>query len=182
VAALTAPVVGRALALLVMAVLGWKLAARGLTLESSGLLAFIRLVDLVFHEAGHVIFGFFGSFIAALGGSLNQVLIPAVCAVHFLRHKQLTSASWAVFWMGENIIGVAIYVADGRDMKLPLLAEGLTHDWNYLLSELSLRDAAEPLGRLVFAAGVLTLLAAMALLAWDLARVWNAPAGEPALE
>ena len=178
----TAPVAGRAIALLVMAVLGWKLAARGLTLESSGLLSFIRLVDLVFHEAGHVIFGFFGSFIAALGGSLMQVLIPALCAVHFLRHKQPASASAAVFWTGENIIGVAIYVADGRDMKLPLLAEGLTHDWNYLLSELSLRDAADPLGRLVFMVGVLTLLAAMALLGWDLVRVWNTPAPEPAVE
>ncbi len=178
---MTAPVVGRAIALLVMVVLGWKLAARGLTMESGGILSFIRLVDLVFHEAGHVIFGFFGSFIAALGGSLNQVLIPALCAFHFFRQKQIASASAAVFWMGENIIGVAIYVADGRDMKLPLLAEGLTHDWNYLLSELSLRNAAELLGRLVFVAGVLTLLAAMALLAWDLKRVWNTPAEEPAL-
>lgn len=179
---MTAPVVGRAIALLVMVVLGWKLAARGLTMESSGILSFIRLVDLIFHEAGHVIFGFFGSFIAALGGSLNQVLIPALCAFHFFRQKQIVSASAAVFWMGENIIGVAIYVADGRDMKLPLLAEGLTHDWNYLLSELSLRNAAEPLGRLVFVAGVLTLVAAMALLAWDLMRVWNTPAEEPVLE
>jgi hypothetical protein len=178
----TAPVVGRAIALLVMVVLGWKLAARGLTIESSGILSFIRLVDLIFHEAGHIIFGFFGSFIAALGGSLNQVLIPALCAFHFFRQKQIASASAAVFWTGENIIGVAIYVADGRDMKLPLLAEGLTHDWNYLLSELSLRNAAEPLGRLVFVAGVLTLVAAMALLAWDLMRVWKTPAEEPVLE
>lgn len=179
---MTAAVLGRAVGLLIMIVLGWKLCARGLTIESGGLLSFIRLVDLVFHEARHVIFGFFGSFIGALGGSLNQVLVPAVCAFHFFRHKQVASASAAVFWTGENVIGVAIYVADGRDMKLPLLAEGLTHDWNYLLSELSLRDAAEPLGRLVFAAGVLIVLAAMALLAWDLRRAWNAPVPEPALE
>jgi hypothetical protein len=175
-------VLARAVGLLLMLVLGWKLTARGLTMESGGLLFFIRLVDLVFHEAGHVIFGLFGSFIGALGGSLNQVLIPAVCAIHFFRQKQVAAASVAGFWMGENVIGVAIYVADGRDMKLPLLAEGLTHDWNYLLSELSLRDAAEPLGRLVFVAGVLVLLAAMAVLAWDLMRVWNAPVHEPVLE
>jgi hypothetical protein len=170
------------MALLFMIVLGWKLAARGLTMESSGLLSFIRLVDLVFHEAGHVIFGFFGSFIAALGGSFNQVLVPTVCIFHFLRQKQIASASAAMFWAGENVIGVAVYVADGRDMKLPLLAEGLTHDWNYLLSELSLRDAAEPLGRLVFVAGVIVLVTAIALLAWDLMRVWNATVPEPALE
>jgi hypothetical protein len=181
-ARMTPAVAGRAVALMIMIVLGWKLAGRGLTMESTGLLSLIRLVDLVFHEAGHVIFGFFGSFIAALGGSLNQVLVPAVCAFHFFRQKQIASASAAVFWTGENVIGVAIYVADGRDMKLPLLAEGLVHDWNYLLSELSLRDAAEPLGRLVFVAGVIVLVAAMALLACDLIRVWNAPGREPALE
>jgi hypothetical protein len=178
----TPALAARGVALVLMIVLGWTLAARGLTMESSGLLSFIRLVDLVFHEAGHVIFGFFGSFIAALGGSLNQVLVPALCAFHFVRQKQLASASAAVFWTGENVIGVAVYVADGRDMKLPLLAEGLTHDWNYLLSELGLRDAADSLGRLVFVAGVIVLAAAVALLAWDLARVWKAAAQEPALE
>lgn len=175
-------VAGRAAGLVVMLILSWKLMARGLTLDSGALLGFISLVDLVFHEAGHVIFGFFGSFIAALGGSLNQVLIPAICAGVFLKQKQVAAASAAVFWMGENIIGVAIYVADGRDMRLPLLAEGLTHDWNYLLSEMSLRNWAEPLGRLVFVAGVLTLLAALAMLAWDLARCWNTPAEPPGIE
>lgn len=38
---------------------------------------FLDRVDLVFHEAGHVIFGPFGEFIGILGGSLMQVLIPA---------------------------------------------------------------------------------------------------------
>ena len=37
---------------------------------------------------------------------------------------------------------MAIFVADGRDMALPLLAEGLIHDWNWILSELSLRNQA----------------------------------------
>jgi len=28
-----------------------------------------------------------------------------------------------LFWVGESVTDVAIYVADGRDMALPLLAE-----------------------------------------------------------
>jgi hypothetical protein len=55
-------------------------------------------------------------------------------------------------------------------MKLPLLAEGLTHDWNWILSELSLRNQAEPIGRAIFVAGILTLLAAQVVLALDLLR------------
>jgi hypothetical protein len=69
------------------------------------------------------------------------------------------------------VVDVAIYAADGRDMKLPLLAEGLTHDWNWILSELSLRNQAEPIGRAIFALGALTLAGALALLAWDPLRV-----------
>jgi len=45
---------------------------------------FLDRVDLVFHEAGHVIFGFFGEFIGLLGGSLMQVLIPAIVTGYFI--------------------------------------------------------------------------------------------------
>src|SRR5215216_6862876 len=37
--------------------------------------SFLHLVNLPFHEAGHVIFGFFGDFIRSLGGTLGQLLI-----------------------------------------------------------------------------------------------------------
>jgi hypothetical protein len=64
-------------------------------------------------------------------------------------------------------VDVAIYVADGRDMALPLLAEGLIHDWNWILSELSLRNHAPALGRVVFALGFAVLTAGLGLLAAD---------------
>ena len=128
------------------------------------------MIDLAFHEAGHPIFGFFGRFMGVLGGSLNQVLIPAICTGYFFWHGQRAAAAVMLFWTGESVTDVAIYAADGRDMRLPLLAEGVTHDWNWILSELSLRNQAEPIGRAIFLAGVLTLLAALVLLAHDLLR------------
>jgi hypothetical protein len=174
-----AQLAGRAVALAVLTALTWGVIARGMTLQGGGPLGFIRLVDLVFHEAGHVIFGFFGSFVAALGGSLNQVLVPTICTVAFLRQGQLAAAAATLFWAGENLVGVAVYVADARLMRLPLLAEGLIHDWHFLLGRLGLLAWAEALGRLVFAAGALTMLAALGLLALDLARCWNARARVP---
>jgi hypothetical protein len=60
-------------------------------------------------------------------------------------------------------------------MRLPLLAEGLTHDWNWILSELSLRNQAEPIGRVAFLLGALVLLAALAVLAVDLLAVVSSP-------
>ena len=179
---MTSPVLARGVGLLVLLVLGLMIVARGLTPSGSGgVLAFVHLFDLVFHEAGHVIFGVFGRFLGVLGGSLNQALIPALCTSYFLWHRQTAAAAVTLFWTGESITDVAIYVADGRDTALPLLAEGLVHDWNWILSELSLRNQAPTLGRVVFAAGVALLAAALALLAADLRRALVTPPSDGVL-
>ncbi|HEU5195840.1 MAG TPA: hypothetical protein VFW70_13960 [Methylomirabilota bacterium] len=182
-AALTRPaVLARAAGLLVLGALLLAILGRGLRAPfGGGVLGFIHMIDLVFHEAGHVIFGVFGRFLAVLGGSLNQVLIPAVCTGYFLRQAQHAAAAVTLFWTGESVVDVAIYVADGRDTKLPLLADGLTHDWNWILSALSLRDQAEPIGRVVFLAGVFVMLAALVLLALDLRRAASTRAPEGVL-
>lgn len=177
-----AGVAGRGLGLLILVVLTWKVLAQGLSPPSGGILAFIHGVNLVFHEAGHVIFGFFGQFLAVLGGSLNQVLMPLVATIAFLRTRQRASAAVTLFWTGQSITDVAIYAADGRARALPLLAEGLIHDWNYLLGRLGLLGWAEAVGRLFFAAGVLTMLAAILFMALELLRCLNAPAPEPDVE
>ena len=139
---------GRLIGLAVLAGLTILVLANGLTLPSGIILNFLHLINLVFHEAGHVIFGFFGRFVAVLGGSVNQVLVPAVCTGVFLARRQYGSAAVTLFWTGESLADVAVYVADGRAMALPLLA-------------------AESLGRLTFGLGALTMLAALAMLGWD---------------
>jgi hypothetical protein len=163
----TADTAGRLVGLAALSALTALVLSNGLALPSGVILNFLHLVDLVFHEAGHVIFGFFGRFIAVLGGSLNQVLIPVVCTAVFVRRKQLGSAAVTLFWTGQSLVDVAVYVADGRALALPLLAEGLIHDWNFILGTLGLLNAAESLGRLTFALGALTMLASLGLLAWD---------------
>lgn len=164
---MTAEVAGRLIGLVVLTALTGLVLANGLALPSGAILNFLHLINLVFHEAGHVIFGFFGRFIAIVGGSLNQVLVPALCTAVFVHRKQLGSAAVTLFWTGESLVDVAVYVADGRAMALPLLAEGMTHDWNFILGNLGLLYAAEPLGRLTFGLGALAMLAALALLGWD---------------
>ena len=131
-----AAVAGRGLGLAVLIALTWKVLAQGLSMRDSTALAFIHGIDLVFHEAGHVIFGFFGEFVTVLGGSLTQVLIPVIATAAFLRTHQWASAAVTLFWTGQSLTDVAIYAADGR--ALPLLAEGLMHDWYYILGRLGL--------------------------------------------
>ena len=130
----------------------------------------------MFHEAGHVIFGFFGEFLAVLGGSLTQVLMPVIATVAFLRTRQWASAAVTLVWTGQSLTDVAIYAADGQARALPLLAEGLIHDWGYILGRLGLLQSTETVGRLLFALGALTMLAGLSLLGLEVLRCWNAAA------
>ncbi|HET7876281.1 MAG TPA: hypothetical protein VFN71_12255 [Methylomirabilota bacterium] len=168
------PAAGRALGLVVLVWLAWQLWARGTELDRAGAaLRFLHGVDLIIHEAGHTVFLFFGPYLSILGGSALQVLVPAVCAGYFLLHRQPASFAVALFWTGESITDVAIYVADAQKMALPLLGgHAVIHDWNYLLAPLRLVPYAGALGALTFALGMLVILGALAVLAWEVARAW----------
>ena len=41
--------------------------------------SFLHLVNLPFHEAGHIISRPFGAFITSLGGTPGQLLMPFIC-------------------------------------------------------------------------------------------------------
>jgi hypothetical protein len=57
------------------------------------------------------------------------VIVPAVCAGYFLLHRQTASFAVALFWTGESIADVAVYMADAQRRALPLLGgEGVVHD------------------------------------------------------
>ncbi|MBI2358267.1 MAG: hypothetical protein HYV04_05085 [Deltaproteobacteria bacterium] len=165
-------VVGKGFGLVILVFLCWKVTARGLSPEPAGaLLAIIDGANLIFHEAGHVFFSFFGDFLQYLGGSLFQVALPLGLTVYFWRSEQRASASVTLFWSGENLANVAIYIADAQRMELPLI--GGDHDWNYLLGRLGLLSQAESLGRFVFVVGVLAILFSLGLLIGDVVRTRN---------
>ena len=46
--------------------------------------AFLHGPNLIFHEAGHIIFSPFGEFMMILGGSLGQCLMPMIVIYTFL--------------------------------------------------------------------------------------------------
>lgn len=170
-----AAVAGRALGLLVMAALGWQILARELSFNAaSGPLRFLHGIDLVIHEAGHAIALFLPRFLYILGGSALQVLLPAVCAWAFLRQREPASFAVALFWTGESVTDVAIYMADAKKRALPLLGgDGTIHDWNYLLGQLGLLNWAEWLGRLTFGLGILIITTALGILATETYRAWQ---------
>ncbi len=82
-------------------------------------------VNLVFHEAGHVIFTLLGRTMAILGGSLFQVLVPlALMFACLVVNKDSFGASICLWWVGQSLMDIAPYIADARALRLPLLGGG----------------------------------------------------------
>ncbi len=80
----------------------------------------------------------------------------------------------ALFWTGESVTDVAIYMADAKKRMLPLLGGDPTgHDWHYLLGQLGLLNWAAWLGRLTFGLGMVIITIALSILANETYRAWQ---------
>jgi hypothetical protein len=122
---------------------------------------FIDGVNLVIHEAGHVIFMPFGEFISVAGGSLFQLIVPAVFAAYFFRRGQFYSAALVLFWLGQSMLNVAVYAGDALALELPLLGgEDSIHDWNYMLDRLGMLQSTRVIGGLIRLCGTGIIVAA----------------------
>ena len=128
--------------------------------------SFLDLVDLPIHETGHLIFRLFGEFMMIAGGSLFQIIVPAVFVGYFFWHEKYYSAAIVLFWVGQSIINVWVYASDAVVMLLMLTSgttgsEGGFHDWNYMLTHLGLIGSTKSIAGLIRIAGTLTIIAAI---------------------
>ncbi len=105
--------------------------------------SFMHRINLVFHEAGHVIFIPFGHFMMVLGGTLGQFLMPTIAgAVLLIKNRDPFGASIALWWLGQSVMDTAPYINDARDLQLMLLGGGTgqdrpgVHDWENILLDL----------------------------------------------
>jgi hypothetical protein len=126
-----------------------------------------HLPNLVFHEAGHVLFMPFGALLTAFGGSLFQCALPLALAVAFVRQDNHFGALACVWWAGQNLVDVAPYIADARSLKLVLLggrtgAEVEGHDWEFILAQLGWLHHDRTIGTWVYRAGLMTMAATLA--------------------
>lgn len=128
---------------------------------------FLHGPNLIFHEAGHVIFSPFGDCIMILGWSLWQCLMPIIVMYTFLiKEKNPFGASIWLWWLGQNLTDVALYISDASARSLPLIG-GMSeeaHDWGNLLTMTGLL-------RYDFTFGIIThyigmILMALAILWW----------------
>ncbi len=93
---------------------------------------FVDFANLAFHEFGHLLFRPLGMTLHYLGGTLFQLFVPAMLVVYFaVRRAEPSGSAFCFWWVGESLINVSIYMADARELNLPLVGGG-DHDWNEL--------------------------------------------------
>jgi hypothetical protein len=134
--------------------------------------SFLHLISIPFHEAGHLLFAPFGDLMTSLGGSLTQVLIPLACLIAFLTTSPNPfGAAITLWWTGQNLMDVAVYIADARTLQLMLIggrtgAEVEGHDWERILTIAGLLHRDQAIARAAHFAGAALMIGA---LAWGVA-------------
>lgn len=156
--------IARGLFVAALAVWTWSFAVAPFGSAANSVL---HLPNLVFHEAGHIILGLFGRFIATFGGSLFQLAVPLIIAVAFLRQGDRFGAAVGGWWAGQNLLDLAPYIADARRLQMPLLggrtgAEVEGHDWEFLLTEMGWLHLDQTLGVAAHRLGLIIMVAALA--------------------
>src|SRR5579871_1298886 len=101
---------------------------------------FIDGANLVVHEGGHNLFGWFGPTLGLWGGTLLQWMVPFLLAAYFFTERQTTGFVFCLFFFFENWLYTATYMADARAQELPLVTTGdpdfVEHDFHTIFSSL----------------------------------------------
>jgi hypothetical protein len=123
----------------------------------------LQNANLTFHEAGHTLLMFFGNFLHVLGGSFGQIFFPVIFAFYFITRQDYFSFSVMIWWLGENITEIGIYMADARIQILPLLGGDKSgHDWTFLFTKTGLLSYDVVIGNFTWWIGIIVMILSMA--------------------
>jgi hypothetical protein len=146
---------------LLCGVMGWFAFKQGRNVPLLG------MVDLGFHELGHMLTMWAPRLLYFAAGSINQVAVPLGLAAYFLWFRRDgVGGGLCLAWAGTSAQNVSVYVADAPYQRLPLI--GGMHDWAYILGpeQLDHLSWAAPLATAVKVFGLLLVLAGLAVCGW----------------
>jgi hypothetical protein len=144
----------RAALTLVLAAYGW------VCLRDPSRYRWLDSLDLAIHETGHLVFAVGGETLAILGGTLMQLIVPAVFVTALWQAGDRHGATVPLWWAGQNCWNISVYVKDARTQELPLVGGG-EHDWTTLLDQWGWLERDQALGGAVYLLGFLLYMAAI---------------------
>lgn len=131
--------------------------------------------NLLFHEAGHPIFGMLSERLMVYGGTLGQLAFPLAVWWYFWRLRDAAGTYVGAVWFAQNWLNIGRYMADARAQELPLVGNGdRIHDWNDILDRWGLLNADTTLAGLIRFLAVIGILIAAGWLVWR----WRNPQEE----
>lgn len=126
-------------------------------------------LNLIVHEAGHLLFGWFGRSLGLWGGTIFELLVPGLLALYFTTRRELAGAVFCSFLLFENLLYISKYMADARAQVLPLITVGDpdagTHDWYLIFTSMGVLERDQQISRLVRFSGWAGMIAS-ALYFW----------------
>ncbi len=159
----TIDIYSRAALLAIFALWGASFIIGGIDWQSIGG-SFLHHAILPFHEFGHVLFSPFGRFMAILGGSLFQVLMPLglMLAFSMQRHDNFAAAIM-LWWCGQSFIDLSPYIADAPHRAIPLIrgVGEAAHDWGNLLTMTDNLGSAQGIAQTTFFIGSILMTSAI---------------------
>jgi hypothetical protein len=144
----------RAVLTLVLAIYGY------LCLRNPGEYRWLDSLDLAIHETGHLVFMFGGETLTILGGTLFQLIVPAVFVIALWRAGDRHGATVPLWWLGQSCWNISVYIRDARAQELPLVGGG-EHDWATLLGQWGLMTRDGAIADAIHLVGVLIYLVAV---------------------
>jgi hypothetical protein len=147
-----------------LALFGWFAFVRGTRVPLLG------LVDLGFHELGHLLTYPLPDVVTASMGSVTQVAVPiGLAAYFFVARRDRLGGSLCLGWAGTSAADASVYIADAPTEELVLLGEG-EHDWAFVLGpeHLDSLHLAAGIATAVKVFGFLLLFAGLAICCWEL--------------
>lgn len=161
----------------------WKAGAGLAICALYGWFAFVKdaqvpvlvFLDVAIHEIGHRLFSPFGAMTMLVMGTGTQILFPFLVGIVFaIWRRDLVAWGIAWAWAASAMADGARYIYDAPRGELMLLgaSDGLG-DWSKILGpeHVDKLYLADRLAAIVRAAGVITWLAAIVIIAF--AIVWN---------
>ena len=139
----------------------------------------LTAADFPIHEylGGLLFLLSFNEVIITFGQNLTNVMVPGFFLFYFLHQKQYVSTAFCLFWAGENIIWIGIYMADAVKLQLNLCSGwyGVCgsgsdmewgHDWHIIFSAWNLLPESEIIGGIFHVLGILCVIASLIVLAY----------------
>ena len=128
-------------------------------------------VHLPIHEGGHLLFSWLGEKPMLWGGTILQLLVPALLAGTFAARGDLLGTTFCSVGFFHSLNGVATYMIDALKRELPLVTVGAAadeaqHDWVRIFNDLGVLPHAIQIGNFVRVLAWCGLLGCMAWFYW----------------